>query len=53
MLLILLVLVLLFGWGGYIYGPRLGYAGNPYYGGGIGAGTIIVIIVILLLLRII
>lgn len=43
MLLILLILLLVFGFGGYRLGPGLGY-----YGGGIG--TIVILLIILWLL---
>jgi len=47
MLLILIILLLVFGFGGYRLGPGLGY-----YGGG-GISLIILIVIILLLLRVI
>jgi hypothetical protein len=53
MLLILLILVLVFGFGGYTYGPRLGYTTNPYYGGGFGIGGVLLVILVLFLLHII
>jgi hypothetical protein len=47
MLIILIILLLVFGFGGYRLGPGLGY-----YGGG-GISLIILIVIILLLLRVI
>lgn len=47
MLVILIILLLVFGLGGYHLGPGLGY-----YGGG-GLSIIVLIIIILLLLRVI
>jgi Protein of unknown function (DUF3309) len=47
MLIILIVLLLVFGLGGYHLGPGLGY-----YGGG-GLSLIVLVIIILLLMRII
>jgi hypothetical protein len=47
MLIVLIILLLVFGFGGYRLGPGLGY-----YGGG-GISLIILIVIILLLLRVI
>jgi Protein of unknown function (DUF3309) len=47
MLIILIILLLVFGFGGYRLGPGLGY-----YGGG-GVSLIILIVIILLLLKVI
>jgi hypothetical protein len=47
MLILLIILLLVFGFGGYRLGPGLGY-----YGGG-GISLIILIVIILLLLRVI
>ncbi len=47
MLIILIILLLVFGFGGYRLGPGLGY-----YGGG-GLSLIILIVIILLLLKVI
>jgi hypothetical protein len=47
MLIVLIILLLVFGFGGYRLGPGLGY-----YGGG-GLSLIILIVIILLLLRVI
>jgi hypothetical protein len=47
MLIILIILLLVFGFGGYRLGPGLGY-----YGGG-GISLIILIVIILLLLKVI
>jgi Protein of unknown function (DUF3309) len=47
MLIILIILLLVFGFGGYRMGPGLGY-----YGGG-GVSLILLIVIILLLLRVI
>jgi hypothetical protein len=47
MLIVLIILLLVFGFGGYRLGPGLGY-----YGGG-GVSLIILIVIILLLLRVI
>jgi hypothetical protein len=47
MLIVLIVLLLVFGFGGYRLGPGLGY-----YGGG-GISLILLIVIILLLLRVI
>jgi hypothetical protein len=47
MLIVLIVLLLVFGFGGYRLGPGLGY-----YGGG-GISLIILIVIVLLLLRVI
>lgn len=47
MLIILIVLLLIFGFGGYRMGPGIGY-----YGGG-GISLLLLIIIILLLLRVI
>jgi len=47
MLILLIVLILVFGFGGYRMGPGLGY-----YGGG-GISTILLIVLILLLLKVI
>jgi hypothetical protein len=47
MLIVLIVLLLVFGFGGYRLGPGMGY-----YGGG-GISLIILIVIILLLLRVI
>jgi hypothetical protein len=47
MLIVLIVLILLFGFGGYRMGPGIGY-----YGGG-GISLILLIVVILLLLKVI
>ncbi len=47
MLIVLIVLLLVFGFGGYRLGPGLGY-----YGGG-GISLILLIVIILLLLKVI
>jgi hypothetical protein len=47
MIILLIVLILVFGFGGYRLGPGLGY-----YGGG-GVGTILLIVLILYLLHVI
>jgi Protein of unknown function (DUF3309) len=47
MLIILIILLLVFGFGGYRLGPGMGY-----YGGG-GVSLIILIVIILLLLKVI
>jgi hypothetical protein len=47
MLIILIILLLVFGFGGYRLGPGIGY-----YGGG-GISLIILIVIILLLLKVI
>lgn len=46
MLLILLILILLFGFGGYSFGNRW----NPGYGPGVSLGTVLVVILIIWLL---
>lgn len=49
MLLLIIVLILLFGVGGFgYYGPRAGWSGVHYGGGGLGLILIIVLIVLLL-----
>jgi hypothetical protein len=47
MLIVLIILLLVFGFGGYRMGPGIGY-----YGGG-GLSLIILIVIVLLLLRVI
>jgi hypothetical protein len=47
MLIVLVILLLVFGFGGYRLGPGLGY-----YGGG-GLSLIVLIVIVLLLLRVI
>ena len=47
MIILLVVLILLFGFGGYHLGPGLGYYG------GFGIGTVLLIVLILLLFRVI